>query len=110
MPTHPPVHHPPWWKPRPQVERERKRRFNADRPSSAARGYDADWRALRAAFLYANPLCCVPGCLAHATEADHIVSVRERPDLRLVWDNLRPCCKPHHSRHTALVQGFARPR
>jgi 5-methylcytosine-specific restriction protein A len=109
MPTRNAVHRPPWWKPRAVAERERKDRLDGSRPGAAARGYDQAWRTLRRQFLAANPRCCVAGCLAPATEVDHIITVRRRPDLRLVWDNLRSCCKPHHSQHTALAQGFARP-
>lgn len=77
------------------------------RPSSHDRGYDAAWRKLRAAFLEANPICCVEDCGLAATDADHILSVRIRPDLRLVWSNLRAYCHAHHSRRTAREQGFA---
>ncbi|WP_420848240.1 HNH endonuclease signature motif containing protein [Prosthecomicrobium hirschii] len=94
---------------------ERKRRaavrraHDETRPDPAARGYDAEWRKVRAAFLARNPCCAWPECEAKATEVDHIESVRARPDLRLSWSNLRPYCKPHHSRRTARDQGFARP-
>jgi 5-methylcytosine-specific restriction protein A len=89
----------------------RARRAAADalRPSAAARGYDADWRDLRARFLAVHLKCCTPGCDRHATDVDHIVSVRDRPDLRLDWSNLRPMCHAHHSARTAREQGFARP-
>lgn len=86
----------------------RKASQDAARPSSAERGYDSAWRNLRAAFLAANPLCCVTGCGAAATDADHVLSVRARPDLRLAWSNLRPYCHRHHSQRTAREQGFAR--
>jgi 5-methylcytosine-specific restriction protein A len=51
-------------------------------------------------------VCSHPGCTAAATEADHIVAVALRPDLRLRWSNLRPFCKPHHSARTARDQSF----
>ncbi len=86
----------------------RRSAHDATRPSSTERGYDADWRKVRKQFLAANPICCVPGCGARATEADHMQSVRERPDLRLQWTNMRAMCKTHHSRRTAREQGFAR--
>ncbi|MCO5078975.1 MULTISPECIES: HNH endonuclease signature motif containing protein [Hyphomicrobiales] len=53
-------------------------------------------------------MCCQPGCTARATEVDHVISVRQRPDLRLSWSNLRPFCKPHHSARTAREQAFGR--
>ena len=80
------------------------------RPSSEARGYDGDWRRTRGEFLQFNRVCCHPDCRAMATEVDHIQSVKARPDLRLVWSNLRPYCKPHHSARTAREQGFGKRR
>lgn len=95
-----------------QRVRDQKRRaaHDAARPSSAARGYDAQWRRIRAAFLEANPTCCVPGCGEPATDADHVLSISKRPDLRLDPRNLRPFCHSHHSAHTARTQGFAQPK
>lgn len=87
---------------------QRRAAHDATRPSAAARGYDAEWRKVRAAFLKANPTCSHPGCGKPATDADHVLSVRERPDLRLDPSNLRPFCHAHHSAHTARTQGFAR--
>jgi 5-methylcytosine-specific restriction protein A len=40
--------------------------------------------------------CRERGVLTEATEVDHIRSIEERPDLRLVRKNLRPLCKPCH--------------
>lgn len=74
-----------------------------------AQAYDQPWRRLRKAFLAANGTCCVVGCGLRATDVDHVQSVRERPDLRLTWANLRPFCHAHHSQRTALEQGFASP-
>lgn len=107
MPLRPPVHRPNGSKARTRHEAERERKANLDRhrPSSEARGYDAAWRAVRRQFLAAHPIC---RCGAPATEADHIKTVRERPDLRLSWSNLEARCKPCHSRRTATDQGFAR--
>ena len=111
MPTRPPVHQPAWLAPRRERrERERQRVKDQHRPTSTQRGYDADWRALRDSFLAANPHCSVEGCARRSTDADHIESVADRPDLRLVWSNLRPFCHQHHASRTARDQGFARPR
>ena len=57
--------------------------------------------------MHRNPICCC-GCGGKATEVDHIVSIKDRPDLRLVWSNLRAMTKSCHSRRTAKEQGFAR--
>jgi 5-methylcytosine-specific restriction enzyme A len=96
-------------KPFVERERERKRLIDAKRANSTGRGYDGAWRALRGEFLAANPLCSKAGCRLPATDVDHIRAVRDRPDLRLIWSNLRSFCHVHHSRHTARTQGFARP-
>jgi 5-methylcytosine-specific restriction endonuclease McrA len=104
MPTRPPLHRPAGWTP----PAERDRAYNKARAPEQAKIYDWAWRKLRAAFLTANPVCCHPGCGAPATEADHVLSVRERPDLRLDWDNLRALCKAHHSSRTARDQGYGR--
>lgn len=108
MPTRPPQHRPPWHKPRPEAERDRKRELDRHRPNSAQRGYDAAWRKLRAAFIKAHPVCQREGCIAASIDADHIKSIEERPDLRLTWSNLRAFCRSHHSERTARDQGFAR--
>ena len=80
------------------------------RPSARARGYDRAYEQLRKEFLSdpENRLCveCVKlGRLVLATEADHIISVRDRPDLRLEKENLQPLCKRHHSRKTVRSDG-----
>lgn len=82
--------------------------YDRQRGTPAERGYDDRWRALRLKFLQVHPVCCEPGCGREATEVDHIISVRENPALRLVWKNLRPFCKPHHSARTARDQSFGR--
>lgn len=79
------------------------------RGSARERGYDADWDRCRDAFLEAHPLC--DDCGELATEVDHEISVRDAPELRLDWTNLRPKCKKHHSRKTvARDGGFGRPK
>jgi 5-methylcytosine-specific restriction endonuclease McrA len=45
-----------------------------------------------------------------AIDVDHLLSVRQHPELRLTWSNLRSFCHSHHSARTARDQGFARPR
>ena len=106
MPMSPPSYRPPGAPTRAQAEAKRKASIDQQRPAPTQRGYDAAWRKVRRLFLQCNPICCE--CPAAATDADHILSVRDRPDLRLSWSTLRPYCHPHHSRRTALEQGFAR--
>ena len=96
------------WKPREQREHERRKAIDEQRPGSAARGYDAAWRKLRAVYLRQHPVCAMPRCGAMATDVDHVESIRDRPDLRLEWGNLKALCGPHHDRRTALDQGFAK--
>lgn len=73
------------------------------RPSSALRGYDAEWEKIRAAYLATNPLCVVKGCPPHpATEVHHIVAVKDGGTNDFV--NLRSYCHKHHSKRTAHDQ------
>jgi 5-methylcytosine-specific restriction protein A len=102
MPFRPPIFRPPG-----QLSPEASRlAYERQRGSSTARGYDNHWRKLRDAFIAENPLCCEPGCDQPSTDADHILSVRKRPDLRLAWHNLRPYCHGHHSARTARDQSW----
>lgn len=71
------------------------------RESSYKRGYDSDWYKIRNEYARAYPTCCVPGCGQPTEEVDHIIPVRQRPDLRLTWSNLQALCKSHHSKKTA---------
>jgi len=79
---------------------------NQARAAVTARTYDAAWRKLRANFLKNYPNCQATGCTLPATQVDHVKSVRERPDLRLAWRNLRALCASCHSRRTATDQGW----
>ena len=99
MPYRPPVH-----QPAPGTAAQRQLPLDRWRGSAASRGYDAAWRALRVAKLKADPLCwwCLQkGLLTPANTVDHIEPITDRPDLRLVWSNLRSGCKPCHDAHTA---------
>lgn len=92
-----------------QQRKQDKRQTDARRGSATSRGYDADWRRLRAAFLLKNPLCLFceeAGRVTEATVVDHIISFADRPELRLAWDNLRSLCKDCHDRRTARDQAF----
>lgn len=75
------------------------RHANIDRPKTAERGYDGEWRKLRAMKLNRDPICQIrTHCLgALATTVDHIKPLTVRPDLRLVWSNLQSACKPCNS-------------
>ena len=83
------------------------------RPGNAERGYGKDWKALRAKVLVEEPWCRT--CLAlgdrnPTEEVDHILSVRQRPDLRLVRSNLQGLCGDCHKLKTNREDGgFGRP-
>jgi 5-methylcytosine-specific restriction endonuclease McrA len=55
---------------------------------------------VRTAKLAANQICKIrTHCMnAFATEVDHIVPIRERPDLRLEWSNLQTLARVATSR------------
>ena len=78
-----------------------KRRQPDDRPSAAARGYDRNWRRIRAAYLKKHP-CCVE-CGEPATEVDHRTSLADGGTHE--WRNLQSLCKRHHSQKTVKHDG-----
>lgn len=67
--------------------------------------YDsAAWKQLRKAKLLNSPLCeeCeANGYVVAAKDVDHVIPLRERPDLALVIENLRSLCVPCHRRKSA---------
>ena len=74
------------------------RNYRRSRPDDSFY-HGAAWRRLRRTFLDANPLCI--NCGGEANTVDHIVPLRERPDMALEPTNLRPMCAPCHSRRSA---------
>lgn len=66
-------------------------------------GYDAAWERASREQLRREPWCRM--CGKAATVADHIVSFRGRPELRLRRSNLRSLCKRCHDEKTARVEG-----
>ena len=79
--------------------------FSSDRMRGGAdaRGYNAEWRRARKAFLQKHPLCAEcgkEGKLTPATVVDHIIP--HRGDKRLFWDehNWQPLCKSCHDQKT----------
>jgi 5-methylcytosine-specific restriction enzyme A len=74
------------------------------RGSARQRGYDSTWERLRRMYLREHPLCedCLDqGKVEPATEVHHKKKVKNCPELRLVWDNLRALSKECHSTRTA---------
>lgn len=83
----------------PTHERQRARSYDAhQRPARHAFYRTPEWRALSKQVRREQPWCA---CGAKTTQADHIKSVRERPDLKLERSNLVGMCRPCHSRKTA---------
>ncbi len=72
--------------------------YDLARGTACKRGYDRQWRNLRAEFLAENPTCA---CGQPATLVDHIVKVRDAPHLRLAWSNLQGMCRSCHAGKTA---------
>jgi 5-methylcytosine-specific restriction enzyme A len=76
------------------AEYERRRRLDWTRAIYAT----PEYRRLRLEVLADNPMCV--GCGGIATQADHIVPIRENPRLALVRANLAPRCRRCHVRRT----------
>ncbi len=77
----------------------RRKRFDAIRGSSTARGYDHQWQKVRKHKLVRDPLCeeCRRrGVITPAEEVHHVIPIREREDLRLSLGNLESLCRRCH--------------
>lgn len=110
--------------PRPPIYRARgvrtpkqhKAAHDAKRLSAHERGYDRQWRKVRALKLSMNPLCercAAAGLDSWATHVDHVIPLEQRPDLRLVIENLESQCGYHHNvvkqREESAWRGSTRP-
>ena len=67
-----------------------------ERPSAAARGYDARWKRLSKAILAEEPRCA--GCGRPATLVDHIVPLNDGGTNER--SNLQPLCARCHNAKT----------
>lgn len=77
------------------------RLYETQRGGSAARGYDAAWRRLRAWFLgQPDNVICRDCERLPATDVHHLKKVRDFPELRLDPSNLRALCHACHSART----------
>lgn len=76
---------------------------DAERPNAARRGYDAEWQAASRAFL-AEPSNDKCECGAPAVLVRHVVSIRRRPDLRMVRSNWKPGCRSCNARDARADQ------
>jgi 5-methylcytosine-specific restriction endonuclease McrA len=75
------------------LDRDRKARFDKKRPNARKRGYDHEWQQAAKAFLALPENRQCARCSAPATLVMHIISIRTRPDLRMVRSNWRPGCE-----------------
>jgi len=89
----------------------RQRAYEEGRPSAAARGYDREWQATRAAYLADNPWCECDDCLQlpawrrpEATVVDHKDGLGPLGPRGHDPSNLRSMTKPCHDRRTARDQ------
>lgn len=93
------------------MKRERQQRVDAQRGSSAQRGYGSRWQKARATYLRQHPLCqcdeCGDGALRvkAAVVVDH--KVPHRGDQALFWDtsNWQSLAKVCHDKKTATQDG-----
>lgn len=78
-----------------ELKRARGHRHDQKRPSSTERGYDSEWRKLRAEFMRLHPLCAF--CDRPAEHVDHIRRHRGIKSLLLNWNNLQSLCAHCHN-------------
>lgn len=75
---------------------EQGKRYDAERLSAAARGYDRTWRRLRRMVLNRSPLCAE--CGDPAIEVHHVIALADGGEN--TFENLESLCKGCHSRKT----------
>lgn len=75
---------------------------NKKRGNANSRGYGAQWRKTRKAFLEKHPFCA---CGALATLVDHIIALRKGGTHE--ESNLQPMCSRCHNRKTNALDGGA---
>lgn len=80
-------------------QRDEYRRIERTRGTARERGYDAEWRRLRAVALLRDRHCC-QSCGSPATEVDHITPLH-LGGARLQLVNLQALCSRCHSEKTA---------
>ena len=90
---------------------QRSRERDRHRGLPGARGYDHHWRRLRDRKMKQDPACerCdAGGKFTLAEEVHHIISIAERPELRLALDNLQSLCGACHRAITAAQRSGVR--
>lgn len=94
-----------------RTPKDHQREYEQARGSPSKRGYGRDWQRVRAEHLKMEPVCrfCRErGDVVAAEVVDHIKTIEERPDLRLVHDNLRSLCLTCHNTRTAIERRTGR--
>lgn len=67
------------------------------------------WQAVRLAALRRDNWQCVQCGARGQVEVDHILPVRDRPDLAFEVENTQTLCKTHHSLKTREELGMGEP-
>ena len=107
MPTRPPRHHVGKPATPQQAKRQAWKRSDARRGSACERGYNAQWRKARAAFLAHHPLCVAckaEGVIKDARVVDHIVPHRGDDELFEDRGNWQGLCDHCHNRKTGMCE------
>lgn len=78
-------------------QKARKREADHARPSARQRGYDTEFQRAAAAFLKSHSTCL---CGKPAVLVRHKISIRARPDLRMVRSNWLPGCQSCNAKDT----------
>jgi 5-methylcytosine-specific restriction protein A len=96
-------------KPRcPAHQRAYYRQDNASRDPALTAFYNStEWKGFRAAYRAEHPWCQTcerEGRETLAQQVDHLIPVRQRPDLALDEGNVQSLCASCHSRRTRLAE------
>lgn len=85
-----------------QADKERKARFDQQRPSARERGYTSKWQKAREDFLKVYPRCVM--CGQPAKVVDHVTP--HRGDLKLFWSrsNWQALCTLCHSSSKQAIE------
>ena len=80
----------------PKHKRAERKRYESTRKTAAERGYNAQWRKVRAMQLRHFPMC--QRCQDAAVLVHHKIPVETDPSQRLAMDNLESQCQPCHEK------------
>jgi len=87
----------------PKTHKQRRpAKLHEPRPNASRRGYDRQWRKVRAQYLAEHPLCekhLEEGKTVPAYDVDHIIPLSQGGE-RLDPDNLQALCRRCHNKKT----------